>query len=59
VTDVTIATDGGVAYPVGERDAYVQHTDAGCYVYGGAQRDAEGRLVYYIGGPGSVDGPGT
>ena len=59
VTDVTIATDGPVAYPVGERDAYVQHTDKGCYVYGGRQWDAEGRLVYYIGGPGSVDGPGT
>ena len=59
VTDVTIATDGGVAYPIGERAAYVQHTDKGCYVYGGRQWDAEGRLVYYIGGPGSVDGPGT
>ena len=59
VTDLTIATDGGVAYPIGERDAYVQHTDAGCFVYGGNGWDADGRPVYYIGGPGSVDGPGT
>jgi RNA polymerase sigma-70 factor, ECF subfamily len=59
VTEWSIRTDGGVAYPVGERDAYVQHTDKGCYVYGGRQRDAAGRLVYYIGGAGSVDGPGT
>ena len=59
VTEWSIRTDGGVAYPVGERDAYVQHTNKGCYVYGGRQWDAEGRLVHYIGGPGSVDGPGT
>jgi hypothetical protein len=59
VTDLTIATDGGVAYPIGERDAYVQHTDAGCFVYGGNGWDADGRPVYYIGGPGSVDVPGT
>ena len=60
VTDLTIATDGPVAYPVGERDAYVQHTDQGCYVYGGRQWNAAaGQLVYYIGGPGSVDGLGT
>lgn len=58
VTDLTIQTDGTVAYPIAERDAYLRHTDNGCYVYGGRQWDAEGRPVYYIGGPGSVDGPG-
>lgn len=54
VTDATIATDGPVSYPSAEREAYVLHTDQGCYVYGGNGWDAAGRPVYYIGGPGSV-----
>ena len=58
-TDWSIRTNGGVSYPVGQHDAYLRHTDKGCYVYGGNGWDADGRPVYYIGGPGSVDGPGT
>jgi hypothetical protein len=39
VTDPTIATDGGVAYPVGERDAYGRTlpplpTSASCAAFG-------------------------
>jgi hypothetical protein len=59
VTEWSIRTDGGVSYPVGQHDAYLRHTDRGCYVYGGNGWDADGRPVYYIGGPGSVDGSGT
>ena len=59
VTDMTIATDGPVSYPVGEHDAYLRHTDRGCYVYGGNGWDSDGHPIYFIGGPGSIDGPGT
>ncbi len=59
VTDMTIATDGPVAYPIGEHDAHLRHTDKGCYVYGGNGWDSDGHPIYFIGGPGSIDGPGT
>lgn len=59
VTEWSIGTDSGVSYPIGEHDAYLRHTDKGCYVFGGNGWDANGHPVYYIGGPGSVDGPGT
>lgn len=54
VTNMTIATDGPVSYPVGEHDAYLRHTDRGCYVYGGNGWDTDGHPIYFIGGPGSV-----
>lgn len=57
VAELEIQMDGPVAYPIGEREAYIRHTEEGCYVYGGSGRDAVGRTVYYIGGPGSIIGP--
>lgn len=53
----TVRADGGVQYPVGERDEVLAHIKNGCYIYSAVGYDASGKRVYYIAGPESLAEP--
>jgi hypothetical protein len=52
VTDFTITTEGPLDYPLGQQEEVSAHIAAGCYVYSGMGRDADGRPIYIIHGRG-------
>lgn len=49
-SEYEIDTDGMLVAPVERWDHAVRHYEAGCYVFSGTGRDAEGVRVYYVTG---------
>lgn len=50
IANPQIELSGVQIVPVEGTDAYLKHVDAGCYVYGHAQFDQQGRYTWYISG---------
>lgn len=51
VEDPNVQATGVRGVPVGSAgNAYLEHVDAGCYVYGGAQFDNVGRYTWFVSG---------